>query len=237
MFDQEFVEGLPSDKLLAAQAIIERYSEWDATIPPTLQEQAKHLYEYLRALAFYQGFAEKYGWDCEFPVLKLANSLDSAIQIRKFFRDEANRIGTLVKQMTAERTFDEYRAEAGALFRSGYVYEFSDGDVQRIQTLINELRDEITESVVLADQHKRRLIAKLEKMQSELHKTMSDLDRFWGFLSEAGIALGKFGKDVKPITDRVKEIIQIVWHVQARAAGLPSNQPLALPAPDQHEEK
>lgn len=72
------------------------------------------------------------------------------------------------------------------------------------------------------------LLLRLEKVQSEMHKKMSDLDRFWGLIGDAGVALGKFGTEAKPIVDRIREISEIVWRTQARAEELPSNTPLPL---------
>ena len=57
---------------------------------------------------------------------------------------------------------------------------------------------------------------------------MSSLDRFWGLIGEAGVALGKFGQDAKPFVDRIREIAQIIWRTQARAEELPSGTPLPL---------
>ena len=62
----------------------------------------------------------------------------------------------------------------------------------------------------------------MEKIQSELHKKVSDLDRFWGLIGDAGVVIGKFGNDAKPIVDRIKEIADIVWRTQSRSEELPS---------------
>jgi hypothetical protein len=51
---------------------------------------------------------------------------------------------------------------------------------------------------------------------------MSDLDRFWGLIGDAGVVLGKLGNDAKPFVDRIKEIADIVWNTQSRAEELPS---------------
>lgn len=114
------------------------------------------------------------------------------------------------------------------LLGSQFAYEFSKGDLERIQHLVNELRDNISECEEIEAEHKQRLLRRLEKLQSELHKKMSDLDRFWGLIGDAGIILGKLGADSKPIVDRIKEIADIVWRTQARAEELPSNAPTPL---------
>lgn len=132
----------------------------------------------------------------------------------------------------------EYKAETSKLklqnlkshfivnMESGFRYEFSQGDLDRIQALVNELREHVSKSLDFEEDHKRRLLARLEKLQVELHKKMSDLDRFWGLIGDAGVVIGKFGNDVKPIVDRIKEITEIVWRTQARAEELPSDSPL-----------
>jgi hypothetical protein len=109
------------------------------------------------------------------------------------------------------------------MFTTGFVYEFSEGDINRLQELINELRAHIRDSTLFTADHQQRLLKRLENLQSELHKRMSDIDKFWGLVGDAGVALGKFGTDAKPIVDRIKEIAQIGWRTQARAEELPSD--------------
>lgn len=105
----------------------------------------------------------------------------------------------------------------------GFFYEFTDGDLKRIQQIINELREQIGESDLFEADHRRRLLRRLEALQSEMHKKMSDVDRIWGLVGDAGVAIGKFGKDAKPFVDRIKELSQIAWKTQARAEELPSS--------------
>ena len=119
----------------------------------------------------------------------------------------------------------------------GFVYEFSQGDLDRVQGLLNELREEISKSTLLQNEHKQRLLRRLEKLQSELHKRVSDLDRFWGLIGDAGVALGKLGKDAKPIVDRVREIAKIVWQTQSRAEELPSGTDLPWLGNDEDDEE
>lgn len=87
------------------------------------------------------------------------------------------------------------------------------------------MRQIISKTDNLAKSHKSRLLNRLEKLQSELHKSVSDLDRFWGLLIDASIVLKKVGENAKPIVDRVREIVDIIWRVQIRAEELPSNTP------------
>lgn len=117
---------------------------------------------------------------------------------------------------------DSLRSHFKAALGSGFSYEFSQGDLERVQVLINEIRDLISQTNGLEKDHQRRLLARLEKLQSEMHKKVSDLDRFWGLIGDAGVVLGKLGEDAKPIVDRIKDVAEIVWQTQSRAEELPS---------------
>ena len=121
-----------------------------------------------------------------------------------------------------ENSFLRLLDKKRSLLNIGFFYEFTDGDINRIQILINELRAEISKSDLFEEDHRSRLLKRLERLQAEMHKKMSDIDRFWGLIGDAGVALGKFGKDAKPIVDRIKELSQIAWRTQSRAEELPS---------------
>jgi hypothetical protein len=114
---------------------------------------------------------------------------------------------------------NRFRAALG----QGFSYEFSQGDLDRVQALLNELRAAVSALKAIEDDHRARLLHRLESLQAELHKRVGSLDRFWAMVGEAGVVLGKFGTDAKPIVDRVRELVQIVWKTQARSEELPSD--------------
>ena len=111
---------------------------------------------------------------------------------------------------------------------SDFHYEFTDADLKRMQELINELRDLIAESKQINDEYKRRLLLKLEKLQTELHKRMSDIQHIYGLIGDAGVLSGKLGRDSKPLVDRIRELLQIGWRSQAGAEQLPASARPAL---------
>jgi hypothetical protein len=131
----------------------------------------------------------------------------------------------------------QYETQLGTRFH----YQFSDHEFNRIQTLINELRDEITKFKGLSKEHRRRVLNYLENMQSELHKNTSDLRYYWGLLGEAGVIIGKFRNDIKlkkesqSIVDRMFEICKLAWKAQAAAEQIPTDSPLPelLPPDDE----
>lgn len=129
---------------------------------------------------------------------------------------------------SAKLKLQSFRSHFKNSLGSGFCYEFSQGDLERVQQLINQLRELISQAKDLEKDHQRRLLTRLEKLQSELHKKVSDLDRFWGLVGDAGVVLEKLGKNAKPIVDRIKEIAEIVWQTQTRAEELPSGIKLPL---------
>lgn len=153
---------------------------------------------------------------------ELIDKLDDDCSSMSFYLDAVrSELEVKLRTNKQERMVDHFSTVLG----KGFVYEFSGGDLERVQVLVNEIRDRISNLDSIKEEHKQRLLRRLERLQSELHKRMSDLDRFWGFLGDAGVVLGKFGEDAKPIIDRAREILQIVWRTQARAEELPSGTP------------
>lgn len=143
---------------------------------------------------------------------------DSCNNIYAFLRDVR---AELVEQANAHK-LESLKAYFANTIVHGFHYEFTDGDIKRVQQLLNELRDLIAENSEIEPDHKRRLLKRLEQMQSELHKEVSDLDRYYGLAIEAGVLMKKLGENAKPIVDRIKEVTNISWITQARAENLPS---------------
>jgi hypothetical protein len=143
--------------------------------------------------------------------------------------DECSKLSGFLKEVRAICSKEEAKLRVSALrnkfknsLGSGFIYEFSQGDLERVQGLVSQLRDLIAQTGHFEKEHQQRLLRRLEKLQSELHKKVSDLDRFWGLIGDAGVVLGKLGNDAKPIVDRIREIADIVWQTQSRAEELPS---------------
>ena len=123
-------------------------------------------------------------------------------------------------ERNATTLFGDMKEHYQGIFGAAEVYELSDADLARIQRLVNELRKLISESKLITAEHKGRLLRRLEGMQRELHKNTSDIDRFWGFVAEAGIVARKFGEDLKPISERVTELGTIVITVVMAKEGI-----------------
>ena len=211
MFDKKFFESLPSDDVLAAAKIVR----------DTYYKQKHH---YTNDHEFHldgYGIVTSLVTRTSLEIPRPAIGTDRTENI-KAIRDYLEQVFRGFDELRANSAIDQWESRAVGKFGAAFAYEFSEGDLDRVQTLINELREEISNHPRLEDGYRARLLKRLEKLQSELHKKMSDLDRVWGFLSEAGVFLGKFGEDAKPIVDRLRELAGIVWRTQARTEELPS---------------
>lgn len=134
-------------------------------------------------------------------------------QIREFITAVEMRNVRRISAREFRSITNQTRAKIGKVIS----YQFNESEIDKIQEIINDLRFNIINALVFEDKHRARILNRLEAIQTELHKKLSDLDRFWGLIGDAGVALGKFGKEAKPFVERIKELTQIVWKAQARA--------------------
>ena len=191
---------------------------YDFTIGEMTPKYAyENINEFLEVHAIIRVLIEKFNIDFEWRI----DFSNNQIAICEYTKDNFTNFFEYIRSATLKKSYSSmvknYRAQSGSSFH----YTFSDQDFKRIQDNLNVLRTLIAESKLFEEEHKARLLSRVEKLQRELHKRVSDLDRFWGLVGDAGVALGKFGKDAKPIVDRIREIAKIVWRAQSAAEQLP----------------
>jgi hypothetical protein len=224
MFDEKFVKELPQDIVEAQRIICDRFFQYRKGKPS--QGMVTFC---LQSLAFARVFAQIHSLDLEVPSLDPNDADGSTINsVTKFFTVWKSQTDEVLRQRKHAGTYETAVDYYASLFGKGVFYEFSDGDFARIQTLLNGLRDLLTKSEDFEEEHRMRLLKKLEALQSELHKRMSNFDRFWGFFIDSGIALSKFWENAKPFRDDVKEIIEIVSRTQAKAENVQKLFPMNL---------
>lgn len=221
MFSDSFLETLPSDGIEAIYRITVEFYE---VIKKFGGKQEEYYDDFVKAYGIVQALCAVHGYRYNFDELNASNQKDNINIVKIAF----GKINKSAEQRITQNTIKTTQEHYTTLFSRAFKYEFSNGDFDRIQSLINELRDEITKSTLFEEKHKKRLLARLEKLQSELHKKMGNVDMLWGFIGDAGVVLGKFGKDVKPLVDRIREILIITWRTQAAAEQLPSTAPFPM---------
>ena len=180
--------------------------------------------------ALLQTWIKKEGWEDESPTPPEIDTTDKE-SAESILYEWAGELLAIYEPKKSNQTLENSLNRYQSLVGTGDFYELTDGDIDRIQSLINELRSEIDNSPILEDDHKRRLLRRLEKLQSELHKRMSDYDRAYGVLLDGVALTQKFGESVKPITELISEISNLFWRSQARGLELPGDAPLPLLSP------
>ena len=225
--DEKLIESMKESPV---NAIIEIINIADKSMDiGNLEKWNKPAYDILiETIAVIGVLIESSGLDCSPFVYELSGDITKITEDCSAMFEYTRKIESKFIGEVAQLKIETYKNHYKSVLKSSFAYEFSQGDVDRIQILVNELREHITGMDNLNDDHKTRLLKRLEKLQSELHKRLSDLDRFWGIVGDAGVALGRLGNDAKPIVERIKEISEIVWRTQARAEELPSNSPYPL---------
>jgi len=103
------------------------------------------------------------------------------------------------------------------------IYLLSDTEYETIQQSINTLRDKIHTSKDFTEEHRARLLKKLENLQNEIHKKMSSYDKILGNIVSIGHTLGKTTKEAEPFIHEVKEILKIIFKSKETTENLPDS--------------
>jgi hypothetical protein len=227
-FPPKLLQGLPSDNIEALAALCGEFERFDGHA----RQLPDHHGDYVEALSILRAFAIARDAKLEpFPQIGPQRHQNVA-SVTAYFARLRDLVRTELSGRYSRGYFETKTEEYVALFSRVSVYEFSDTDFKRVHDLIRELRELIRASTLITDDHKRRLLRRLEAMHAELHKKTSDIDRFWGFIGEAGIAMRKFGEDLSPISERVLELGGIVITVIFAKEGikaLPEVSQIVLP--------
>jgi len=215
IFNEEYFENLSSDSKIAIHQICSLYN--------SKRGGNADLNFHLEFFAIAEAFISGHELDFNLPDISSVATKTKINRIVSFAGAVITSLNEYIRENKESGELNKFRKQFATKFGNPFFYEFTDGDISRVQVLLNELRDIISSSTEFDEKHKRRLLKRLESLQNELHKKMSDLDHFWGLVGDAGVVLGKFGKDAKPLVDRIKEITKITWRTQSRAEELPSD--------------
>ncbi len=104
-----------------------------------------------------------------------------------------------------------------------HLTRLSKEQVEEIEKHISDARQKIRASDAFEEKHKRRLLNRLEKLQAEINKKISDLDVMLAGVTEVTAVAGQSAGNLNPVVDLFKKIFTI-------AEG-ETDEPLGLPAP------
>lgn len=215
-FPPKTLNHLPGDSTEALAVLCAEFERFDGFA----RQSPEHHDDYVESLSILRAFAMSRDAKVQpFPEIGSQRKQNVA-SVLAYFTQLRDAVRAELTSRHSREYFETKTEEYVALFSRVSVYEFSEADFKRVQSLVNELRDLIRSSTLITEEHKRRLLRKLEAMNGELHRKTSDIDRFWGFIGEAGIAMRKFGEDLQPISQRVLELGGIVIAVVFAKEGI-----------------
>lgn len=227
-FPARTLSNLPADNFEAMAMLCGEFERFDGHA----RQLPEHHNDYVEALSILKAFAVSRDARTEpFPEIGPQRHQNIA-HIKAFFSQVSQSVRSELTRRHAKGYFESKTEEYVSLFSKASVYEFSETDFKRMLDLVEELRQLIRDSSLITDEHKRRLLRRLEAMKGELYQKTSDIDRFWGFLGDAGIAMRKYGDDLAPISQRVLElggiVIGAIFHKEGIRA-LPEVSQMLLP--------
>jgi len=208
-------EILEINPYIALQKLCEEFLEFYKNTLSDSKNQTVELFnEAIGAYSFIYSFAIK--WHLQPKIFTSSHVRSNNLAQLK---DLVFEISGLAEKKYAELSLAEASEKYDAMFGNVYSYKISEKDLKRIQTLVNELRDEINNSDEIKDEHKNRLRKRLEKFQSELYKDMANFDIFWGVAIEISGHVGQVCENVKPFFDKINTLVNIVTNIMNLTSG------------------
>lgn len=112
-------------------------------------------------------------------------------------------------------------------------FALSQSDKHRVIDLCSAMRKIIHATTLFDQPHKVRLLNRIAAIELEVEKPRGMFDVIRGGISDLGETLGKFGTDIKPLTDRMNEVVSIARKATKDYDQLPAPEELRqLPAPE-----
>ncbi len=181
--------------------------------------------DFLQCLALARAIMNKFQIDPLYADIEFSDNAEHNIEkiIQRF--DDWKK---LIRGRFSTKNYDDYLEKFEAQFGTGFFYELSDDDIYEIQERINKLRSLISETKVLDEDHRRRLLRRLEILQAELHKRVSDFDHYYGMAVETYVLLKKYGEGMSQILNEFKGILRIVFRSHSEKEQLPAGEELPL---------
>ncbi len=136
--------------------------------------------------------------------------------IKEFFE----KLKASLNELIVQQKLSDFKRSYAGKFNKNSFYTFTDQERDRIRNALHELRVLVGDLDTLADDEKSRLMNRLGKIHVDMNLTLSHLDHMWGLIGDAFIVNAKHGKSGRLIVERLYEIVNTVWQMQARTEGI-----------------
>ncbi|WP_386625708.1 hypothetical protein [Sulfitobacter geojensis] len=117
-------------------------------------------------------------------------------------------------------------------------FSLSKPDKDRVLKLCDQMRKIIYASDAFDVPHKKRLLNRIAAIEKQVYSEKGLFDVVLGGVSDIGETFGKFGTDIKPLTDRIAEIRKITRSGSESYKQLPEpEETKSLPAPSESDDE
>ncbi|MGB9852724.1 MAG: hypothetical protein ACPLPX_07670 [Candidatus Kapaibacteriota bacterium] len=222
--DKHFIQNLPTNPLLGETQIIE---EFRRLLDEANKKGNRDAYfeDFLDLFSLYQVYAAKHSLDILFPPLTNDKKINTGIIIN-FFETRQKEINEQLDDIMALKTLAEKKTAFETILSQDIVYNLSDKDLNTLYHKIDSIIDAVNENFDIKRSLKSRLINLLGILKRDLKAEMPNFDKFWALVGYTGLLYGLYEEKVMRILDKIKDVLNYIWKIQAKAEGLPSTNPV-----------
>ncbi len=219
IFAEDFTDTLPADVVLAGYAICETVLDFNRR---RLQETGRSSliedqHAYLNALAMFEVYSETHALNIRYETPNLGTDAEKN---SKAITDFFEKLKANLNELIVQQKLSDFRRDYADKFNKTTFFRFTDEDRNHVKNALHELRVLVGDLDTLAAAHKIRLLNRLGKIHVDVDLTLMDLDHMWGLLGDAFVISAKHGKAGRLIVERLYQIVNTAWRVQARAEGI-----------------
>lgn len=196
MVDYSFFKSLPSNSNLALSEIFNYI------------KRLERFEDKIEVFCLLQTFCEKSGFKLNFPSFTSSNNVNES-RINDFLDSNY----PIVTKYKADAQYD-------LLFNSPIIAD--ENTKQEIQAILRQLHEAIQQTEDVTPEHKDRLLDRVNSLQREFDKAISDWDLALGKIGRLGMTVKKVCEDAKPILDPINKLIGIIDRVTSEDDKLPT---------------
>ncbi|MCX7908753.1 MAG: 3-hydroxyacyl-CoA dehydrogenase NAD-binding domain-containing protein [Ignavibacteria bacterium] len=222
--DKSFIQNLPTNPLLGETKIIEEFRK---ILEESNKKSTRETYydDFLDLFSLYQVYAAKHSLDILFPPLTNDKKINTGIIIN-FFETRQKEINEQLEDVLSLKTLAEKKSTFETILSQDITYNLTDKDLNTLYHKLDLIIDAVNENFDVKRSLKSRLINLLGILKRDLKPTMQNFDKFWALVGYTGILYGLYEDKVMKILDKIKDVLNFVWKIQAKAEGLPSTNPV-----------
>ncbi|WP_288940417.1 hypothetical protein [uncultured Roseovarius sp.] len=116
-------------------------------------------------------------------------------------------------------------------------FSLNQSDKERVLKLCGEMRKIVLATEDFDQAHRRRLLNRISGIEHQVEQPSGLLDVVRAGVSDVGETLGKFGKDIEPLTKRMQEVANIARKNSKQYEKIPAPEDVKqLPKPEEDEQ-